>query len=129
MSGVRLTGKRVERSAEADGQVAAAVLQRQSLAILDRRAAVLPLAPLPDMLYIAIDGTGVPVVPAAAADRAGKAEDGRARTREVKLACLFTQTRTDDDGRPVRDPDTTSYVHTFDSSDQFATLAHAEARR
>jgi hypothetical protein len=129
LAGVRLTGKRVERSAEADGQAAAAVLHRQSLAILDRRVAVLPPAPLPDMLYIAIDGTGVPVVPAAAADRAGKAADGRARTREVKLACLFTQTRTDDDGRPVRDPDTTSYVHTFDTSEQFTTLVHAEARR
>ena len=58
-----------------------------------------------------------------------KGEDGRARTREVKLACLFTQTKLDDDGRPVRDPDTSTYVHTFDPVEQFTTLVHAEARR
>jgi hypothetical protein len=52
-----------------------------------------PPAPVPGMLYIAIDGTGVPMVPAATQDRAGKSQDGKARTREVKLACLFTQTR------------------------------------
>jgi hypothetical protein len=129
LAGLRLSAKRVERSAEADGQAAAAAQQRQCRAILDARVRPLPPVPAPDMLYLAIDGTGVPVVPAAAAQRAGKAEDGRARTREVKLACLFTQTTTDSDGRPVRDPDTTSYVHTFDPVEQFTTLVHAEARR
>jgi hypothetical protein len=129
LAGVRLSTKRVERSAEADGQAAAAQLQRTSRAILDARISVLPPCPLPDMLYIAVDGTGVPVVPAAVADRAGKGQDGRARTREVKLACLFTQTELDEDGRPVRDPGTSSYVHTFDPVEQFTTLVHAEARR
>jgi hypothetical protein len=118
LAGIRLSDKRVERSAEADGQAAAAALQRQSRAILDARVRLLPPvpapAPLPDMLYLAIDGTGVPVVPAAAAGRAGKAADGRARTREVKLACLFTQTRLDEHGQPVRDPDSTSYLGSFD---------------
>jgi hypothetical protein len=129
LAGIRLCTKRVERSAEADGQVAAVALARQSRAILDRRVAVLPPPGSPDMLYLAIDGTGVPVVPAAAADRAGKGADGRARTREVKLACLFTQTTLDEQGHPVRDPDTTSYVHTLDPAEQFTTLVHAEARR
>ena len=44
------------------------------------------------MLYVAIDGTGVPVTAAETEGRPGKAEDGSARTREVKMACLFTQT-------------------------------------
>ena len=129
LAGIRLSTKRVERSSEADGQAAAAELQRQSRAILDSGVTVLPPTPLPDKLYISIDGTGVPVVPAAALDRAGKGADGRARTREVKLACLFTQTTLDDHGQPVRDPDTASYVHTFDPVEQFTTLVHAEARR
>ena len=129
LAGVRLSTKRVERSAEADGQAAAAELERTSRAILAAGVSVLPPTPLPDKLYITIDGTGVPVVAAAALDRAGKGEDGRARTREVKLACLFTQTKLDDDGRPVRDPDTSTYVHTFDPVEQFTTLVHAEARR
>ena len=45
---------------------------------------------LPDKLYGVIDGTGVPMTAKEAAGRDGKAEDGRARTREVKLAVFFT---------------------------------------
>ena len=37
------------------------------------------------------------------AGRAGKGEDGRARTREVKMAVFFTQDKLDADGYPVRD--------------------------
>jgi hypothetical protein len=81
------------------------------------------------MLYIAVDGTGVPMVPAATRERAGKADDGKARTREVKLACLFTQTTTNDDGFPVRDPGSSSYLATFDPAGRFGQLVDAEARR
>lgn len=76
-----------------------------------------------------MDGTGVPCVPAATRDRAGKQPDGRAATREVKLACLFTQSGLDDHGRPVRDPDSSSYLATFAPAEAFGTLVHAEARR
>ena len=41
-------------------------------------------AGLPDKLYIAIDGTGVPMVAAAIEGRSGKGEDGKARTRETE---------------------------------------------
>ncbi|VBA32425.1 hypothetical protein LAUMK4_05757 [Mycobacterium persicum] len=133
LSGIALTPKRIERSAEADGAAAAARIAAESAAIARRAVDVLP-APAdriaaPDKLYIAIDGTGVPMVAAAVADRAGKSEDGRARTREVKLAALFTQTRLDTDGRPVRDPDSTSYVGSFAPAERFATLVAAEAHR
>lgn len=129
LAGITLSTKRVERSAEADGATAATAIQAESTAIVDRRISVLPPAELPDKLYLAIDGTGVPVVPAATSGRPGKGPDGKARTREVKLACLFTQTRVDAKGRPVRDPDSTSYLGTFAPAGEFATLAHAEARR
>jgi hypothetical protein len=69
------------------------------------------------------------MVPAAVTGRAAKSGDGRARTREVKLACLFTQTRLDEQARPMRDPDSTSCVASFAPAEQFATLVHAEARR
>ena len=135
LAGIRLSTKRIERSAEIDGGGAAERLAAESPAIAHRRVGVLP-APAgsgagkpPDKLYIAIDGTGVPMVPAAVGDRAGKSADGRARTREVKLACLFTQTRLDEQGRPVRDPDSTSYLGSFAPAAEFATLVHAEARR
>jgi hypothetical protein len=61
----------------------------------------LPPSPLPDKLYAAIDGTGVPVTAKETAGRDGKGQDGRARTREVKLAVFFTQDKTDDKGYPV----------------------------
>jgi hypothetical protein len=135
LAGIRLSAKRIERSAETDGAAVAERLTAESAAITRRRVAVLP-APgdrgehkPPDKLYIAIDGTGVPMVAAAVVDRAGKSADGRARTREVKLACLFTQTTVDEAGRPVRDPDSTSYLGSFAPADQFATLVAAEARR
>jgi hypothetical protein len=130
LAGVELSTKRVERAAEADGQAAAAVVQAEADALLagtlsrltaDRQAR--------NTLYVAMDGTGVPCVPAATRGRRGKQPDGRAATREVKLACLFTQTDLDDDGRPVRDPDSSSYVATFAPAETFGRLAYAEARR
>jgi hypothetical protein len=88
-----------------------------------------PGQPLPDKLYLAIDGTGVPMVAAETEGRAGKAEDGRARTREVKMAAVFTQTRLDEDGHPVRDPGSSSYLATFAPAPEFGMLMAAEARR
>jgi hypothetical protein len=116
-----------------DGTTAAKRITTESAAIACGTLAVLP-APgergdAPDKLYIAVDGTGVPMVPAAVTGRAAKSGDGRARTREVKLACLFTQTTLDEAGRPVRDPGSTSYVGSFAPAEHFATLVHAEARR
>ena len=81
------------------------------------------------MLYVAVDGTGVPVMPAATHGRAGKAEDGKARTREVKLACSSPRPPLDNDGFPVRDPDSSSYLATFDARRRFGQLVDAEARR
>jgi hypothetical protein len=130
LAGIVVTTKRIERSAEADGTAAAAVIGAEADAIVTRQIIPLPPPPpVPDMLYIAVDGTGVPMVPAATAGRPGKGPDGRARTREVKLACLFTQTTLDDDGHPVRDPHSSSYLATFDPAQRFAQLVDAEARR
>ena len=81
------------------------------------------------MLYVAVDGTGVPMTAAGTEGRKGKADDGKARTREVKLACVFTQTSVDDDGNPVRDPASSSYLATFEPAGRFGQLVDAEARR
>jgi hypothetical protein len=129
LAGIRLTGRRLGRHAEADGAAAAAAIEEQAAAIAARTVIPLPPAPLPDMLYVAIDGTGVPMVTAETEGRDGKGEDGRARTREVKLCCAFTQTTVDDDGYPVRDPHSSSYLATFAPAAPFGTLMAAEARR
>jgi hypothetical protein len=130
LAGVQLTVKRVERSAEADGAAASAAINEEAEAIRSRQVVPLPPpAPAPDMLYIAIDGTGVPMVAAETQGRPGKGPDGQAHTREIKLACLFTQTALDEDARPIRDPDSSSYLATFDPAARFAQLVDAEARR
>ena len=63
------------------------------------------------------------------AGRDGKGEDGRARTREVKLAVFFTQDKLDDEGYPVRDRDSSSYIATFEPASVFADLVKAEGIR
>jgi hypothetical protein len=130
LAGVGVTTKRIERSAEADGAAARAGIDAQADAICSRQVVPLPPPqPLPDMLYIAVDGTGVPMVAAATEGRPGKGPDGRARTREVKLACCFTQATADGEGHPVRDPGSSSYLATFEPAARFRQLLDAEARR
>jgi hypothetical protein len=129
LAGVRLTVKRVERAAEASGTAAAQAVRDRAGLIAGRKLVPLPPSPLPDKLYAAIDGTGVPVTAKETAGRDGKAEDGRARTREVKLAVFFTQDKLDARGYPVRDPGSSSYVATFEPASAFAGLIEAEGIR
>jgi hypothetical protein len=107
LAGLEVTAKAVERQAEAIGVDLAAREQDQI-----RRAKQLELpavcAPPAPVFYLEMDGTGVPVVKAETEGRAGKNEGQPSHTREVKLGCVFTQTTTDPDGRPVRDEDSTT---------------------
>jgi hypothetical protein len=129
LAGVRLTVKRVERAAEASGTAAAQAVGDRAALITGRKLVPLPPSPLPDKLYAAIDGTGVPVTSKETAGRDGKGEDGRARTREVKLAVFFTQDKLDAKGYPVRDPGSSSYIATFEPAHLFADLVQAEGIR
>jgi hypothetical protein len=129
LAGVRLTAKRIERTAEASGTAKAAADRDRAGAITARTLVPLPPSPLPGKLYACIDGTGVPVTAKEAAGRAGKGEDGRARTREVKLAVFFTQDKLDGKGYPVRDRDSSSYLATFQPAHIFAGLVEAEGTR
>ena len=129
LAGITLTTKRVERSAEADGAAIGARLDTEAAAVLDGHLLPLAAATPVAKLYIAVDGTGVPMVPAETSGRAGKAPDGRAHTREVKLGVLFTQTSVDEKGRPVRDPGSSSYLATMEPVEHFGSLVYAEARR
>jgi hypothetical protein len=129
LAGIRLTAKRVERAAEASGAAVAAAGRERARLTAARRLVPLPPSPLPDKLYAAIDGTGVPMTSKETAGREGKGEDGRARTREVKLAVFFTQDRLDKDGYPIRDRESTSVIATFEPSSVFADLVKAEGIR
>jgi len=130
LAGITVSARTVERSAEASG--AAARKAGAAEAGLLRARTVRPLPPpepVPDMLYVEVDGTGVPVRASETEGRPGKSEDGRAGTREIKLARLFTVSRLDDDGSPVMDPGSSSYVATFDGKDALAELVEAEYLR
>lgn len=80
-------------------------------------------------MYVAMDGTGVPMVARETAGRKGKDNNGVAHTREAKLGCVFTQTTTDKDGHPVRDQDSTTYTGAIEDARQFGKRIYAEAVR
>jgi hypothetical protein len=130
LAGIAVSAKTIERSAEASGAAARAAAEHEAAAIVARTIVPLPPAePLPDMLYVETDGTGVPVRASETEGRAGKDGDGQAGTREVKLARLFTVSRLDEEGRPVMDPGSSSYAFTFDGKDTLARLVKAEYLR
>lgn len=91
-------------------------------------AASAPTDPGP-ALYVSFDGTAVPMRKAELRGRKGKQPDGSAKGREVKVGCVFTQTRVDEAGLPVRDPDSTTYVAGLESSTLFGERIVQEARR
>jgi hypothetical protein len=128
LAGLEVTAKAVERQAEAIGASIEAGEQEEI-----RRAKQLDLpevcAPTVEVLYIEMDGTGVPVTKKEREGRAGKTEGQSARTREVKLGCVFTQTATAEDGRPIRDPASTSYVAAIETAEQFGLRLYTEAWR
>jgi hypothetical protein len=84
--------------------------------------------PIP-ILYAEVDGTGVPMVAQELAGRPGKQEDGSAKTREIKLGAIFTQTKTDEEGRPMRDHASTTYVGSFEGAPDFGSRIRAEGLR
>ena len=81
------------------------------------------------ILYVSFDGTGVPMRKSELHSSKGKGPDGKARTREVKLGCIFIQIATDEAGWPVRDPYSTTYVGAIESSELFGLRIYQEAVR
>jgi hypothetical protein len=119
-AGLTIGGRQIHRLMQTIGPA----VQRAAAAA----PAVAPAQPIP-VLYVEVDGTGAPMVPAALAGRPGKQPDGSAKTREVKVGCVFTQHGTDAEGRPVRDAASTTYLCGLETAGDFGTLLRAEARR
>lgn len=128
LAAIEVTAKAVERQAEAIG---ADVEARQQIDIQRAKQLELPAvcAPAAPIFYIEMDGTGVPVMKAETEGRPGKVEGQASHTREVKLGCVFTQTTTNEDGRAVRDEDSTSYVAAIETAEQFGLRLYTEAWR
>ena len=128
LAGVRLSRKDCERIAESIGEDMERRdrLERERLRFREPPA---PEAPKTlDTLYVEFDGTGVPMVPAEVTGRKGKQSDV-AKTREAKLGCVFTQTAFDEQGRPIRDPASTSFTGGIETADSFGWRIYAEAVR
>ena len=128
LANLEVTTKAVERTAEAIGADLAAREQRE----IDQAHQLplqLPLAKgesIP-ILYVEMDATGVPVVKKETLGRDGKQPGLLARTRDVKLGCVFTQTKTDAEGYPIRDPDSTTFVAAIETAAEFGRRIYTEA--
>ncbi len=81
------------------------------------------------IIYISADATGVPMRREELEGRKGKAPDGKAKTRMAMLGCVFTQHKEDDEGRPMRDNESTTYLSSFQSPSDFGIGLRREAIR
>lgn len=126
LAGLEVTTKSVERVAEAIGADIALQEQEQ----IDRAVQLdLPIIigePVP-ILYVQMDGTGLPVVKKETVDRKGKLDGLPAHTREAKLGCVFTQTAWDEEGFAIRDSDSTTYTGAIETAEQFGKRLYVEA--
>lgn len=120
LAGIQVDGRQIQRMVAVSGPKIAAQLKLTGPEVEAK--------PMP-VCYVEADGTGIPMVAKELEGRKGKQVDGTAKTREVKLGCIFSQTRTDEKGQPMRDYQSTSYVGTLESVETFAPLLRQEARR
>ncbi len=99
LAGLAVAPKTVERHAEALGRE-----------IAGDECRVIEVEPSgAATLYLGLDGTGVPARKTEVKGRAGKQPDGSAKTREAKIAVVWSAETHDPKGRPVRDPDSGTY--------------------
>jgi hypothetical protein len=126
LAGLEVTAKAVERAAEAVG---AEIGQRDGREIGRAKQLVLPIVAPQNIskMYVLVDGVQVPVVAAETEGRTGRMEGQRARTRECKLGCVFTQTTVDKEGWPIRDPASTTYVGAIETAEEFGFRMYTEA--
>jgi len=121
-----VTAKAVERTAEAIGENIAAREQAEIQRGMQLDLPMIVGKPVP-ILYVQMDGTGVPVVKKETVGRQGKTEGQPAHTREVKLGCVFTQAKWDAKGYPIRDPDSTTYTGAIEAAEEFGKRIYLEA--
>jgi hypothetical protein len=126
LADLEVTTKSVERTAEAIGADIAQDEQDEIRRAVQLDLPILLAQPVP-ILYVQMDGTGIPVVKKETVGRQGKTEGQPSHTREVKLGCVFTQTAWDEKGFPIRDPDSTSYTGAIETAEEFGQRLYVEA--
>jgi len=115
LAGVAVDAKQVERTAEALGKEIAE----------DERVHTEPRdsLPLPQTLYLGMDGTGIPLRAEELVGHTGKQPDGSAKTGEVKLCTIWSAESLDEQGTPVRDEGSVSYSAALESASALDTAA------
>jgi hypothetical protein len=126
LAGLEVTAKAVERTAEAIGADIAAGEQQEVQSALQLHLPIVMGQTLP-VLYVEMDGTGVPVRKTETEGRSGKVKGEPAHTREAKIGSVFSQTTWDKEGYAIRDPDSTTYVAAIESAAEFGPRLYLEA--
>jgi hypothetical protein len=126
LAGLEVTTKSVERVAESIGEDIARGQQQEIDRAMQLDLPILMGEAVP-ILYVQMDGTGLPVVRKETLGRKGKLDGLPAHTREAKLGCVFTQTQWDKDGYAIRDPDSTTYTGAIENAEQFGKRLYVEA--
>jgi hypothetical protein len=126
LAGLDVTAKALERTAEAIGADIAAGEQREIQRALQLNLPIVLGQPIP-ILYVEMDGTGVPARKTETEGRSGKVSGQPAHTREAKIGSVFTQTTWDKEGYAIRDPDSTTYVAAIESAGEFGPRLYLEA--
>ena len=120
--GIALSARQIQRLVQSVGPGAQAWQEREALAPL-------PGTQRASLMYLSGDASGVPVRQEELEGREGKGPDGKAKTRMANLGCVFTQHQVDDEGHPIRDPNSTTYVSTLGPIEEFGPLLRQEAIR
>lgn len=127
-----VSAKDVERVAEQTGRDMDQWMQQRGSAARALDGQGLPpdgsTEPIP-IVYVSFDGTGAPMRRSELTETKSKTPGQPAKTREVKLGCIFTQTTVNSDGYPVRDPNSTTYVGAIEDSTDFGYRILGEALR
>jgi hypothetical protein len=126
-AGLEVSAKDVERVAERIGREMD-TWSREERQRIPAEDGPEPAKDIP-LMYISYDGTGVPMRPEELLGIKGKQADGSAKTREAKLGCVFTQTVIDEQGDPIRDPESTTFVGSIETAEAFGWRIYGEARR
>ena len=125
LCGIDVSAKEAERIAEDTGAKIITAKQDEIAYSLTELNPAEPENPA-KIMYIEYDGTGVPIRKQELAKVKGKQPDGSARTREMKTGCIFTQSGLNDEGKPIRDPESTTYFSQIGQLDDFSKLLYSE---
>ena len=120
--GIEVSARQIQRVVQRVGVTAQAWQEREAQPGGSAGSAV-------PILYLSADATGVPMRKEELEGRAGQQEAGGAKTRMAYLGCAFTQHQRDEKGHPVRDYESTTYVSSFSSIDEFGPALRQEAIR